>query len=132
MKFQTTLLVAMFASCIVNPANAIAADADLAKAPYFAFGGVGFAGTTSEGDVAYKKMLACDDAEERLVKIFESGSNPAKAYALHGLHSLKSKRYPEFKKRFLKKAPSVKRMSGCLMGKDSAAQIIAYIEKAPK
>ena len=132
MKLPTTLLVAMFASCLVSPANAIAAEDNLAKAPYFAFGGVGFAGTTSEGEVAYKKMLACDDAEDQLVKIFESGTNPAKAYALHGLHSLKSKRYPEFKKRFLKKAPSVKRMSGCIMGKETAAQIIAYIEKSAK
>lgn len=60
----------------------------LAKVEIFAFGGVGYAGTTSAGEKDYKAILSRPTALEDFEQLYSSGNIMAKAYALVGIRKL--------------------------------------------
>lgn len=103
--------------------------AELATVEHYAFGGVGFAGTTSKGELLYDKVIAMDDAEAIFCKAFEAGTPAAKAYALHGLKKLESEKYADLKDKFVEEKFQVMTMSGCIASRVSPAQAVAMIEK---
>lgn len=60
----------------------------LAGVGVFAFGGVGIAGVTSQGEKDYRVILSRSSALAEFEKLFATGNPQAKAYALVGIRAL--------------------------------------------
>src|SRR3569833_237236 len=67
----------------------------LNEANVFAFGGIGFGGTISEGETAFRALLARSSAGRDFEAAFLRGTPQAKAYALVGLRALNPNRFAE-------------------------------------
>jgi hypothetical protein len=63
----------------------IASETVLQKTEMFALGGIGVAGTMSEGERALREILGQPNALARLEALVSSGSTAGKLYALLGL-----------------------------------------------
>ena len=63
------------------------------KVPLFAFGGVGFAGTSSQGEARFKEILKGPDSLNEFEKWFESGSDEARMYCLVAFYYLNRDQY---------------------------------------
>ena len=99
----------------------------LLKASQFAFGGVGMAGVTSEGEKAYAEIFARSTAETDFEKVFQSGSPAAKAYALTAIHQLNPAKFTELSAAFRKQNISIPTMTGCIMGHSNSSAIVDEI-----
>ena len=60
----------------------------LANIDRFAFGGIGYAGLTSQGEKDYKLILARPSAMADFERLLSSGNSQAKSYALVGIRFL--------------------------------------------
>jgi hypothetical protein len=100
---------------------------ELAKVDHFAFGGIGVAGTTSKGELAFRKVMADQSAREELLKTLAAGSAAAQCYALAGLHTLADPSFEEQAKRFTKDSREVTTIGGCMMGKQPMSSVVANI-----
>ena len=93
----------------------------------FAFGGVGYAGVTTDGEPWYKLILA--QPREKAVGLFEplysEGYAEAKCYALAGLHALAPERFEDL--RLNLPNASVWTMVGCIGQRLPIAQIAKNI-----
>ena len=79
---------------LVGAVGAVAAPIDqLRSVAYFAFGGVGVAGTTSQGEVAFRQILQGPAANEKFLRLLETGNPQGKCYALVGLRATDMKRF---------------------------------------
>lgn len=115
-KFPRTFLIILFAMTLG------AASAQLSPMTYqrlmnidqFAFGGVGIAGTTSEGEVDFRILMREDKVQAlaQLEKLYAEGNPQAKAYALAGLHGLNIQRFNELSGTLPK--IKVNTMRGCI------------------
>jgi len=78
-------------------AFAESADAlkELSATHDFAFGGVGVAGITSKGEIAFRQVLASPSSEKDFLDLLATGNAQARCYALVALHVLDPKRYVE-------------------------------------
>ncbi|MCB1092513.1 MAG: hypothetical protein KDL87_13335 [Verrucomicrobiae bacterium] len=126
-----------------GPSNAEAGDGGkatgdpfetLKNVDYFAIGGVGFAGTTSEGELALKKLLSGDDPETALLKLIRTASPEGACYGWLGLFWRSPDRFEAILKETKQSAPkSLRRdlsvMSGCLLVNSRLDQEIARIAK---
>jgi hypothetical protein len=114
MKFHLFLALGLVAELGLVP-RAAGADPsrDFTQVESFAFGGIGVAGTTSPGEIAFREVLARSDADERFRQLLEVGNREAKCYALVALRNLESRQYPELAARFRKDQATVKTIAGC-------------------
>ena len=92
------LLSAFLALSPVTPSSATAQRSDptmdrLERVSSFAFGGVGFALTTSQGELDYQAILSRKSAAADFETIFRSGNPQAKCYALTGLRQVNPSRF---------------------------------------
>ena len=99
----------------------------LLKAGQFAFGGVGMAGVTSEGEKAYDEIFARSSAEADFEKIFQSGNAVAKAYALTAMHQINPAKFTELSAAFRKQNVQVPTMTGCIMSHSNSSAIVDEI-----
>jgi hypothetical protein len=99
----------------------------LVKANVFAFGGVGFAGTTSDGEKAFHVVLASTNGLEVLKKVLKDGTREAQMYALCGLRKLAPKDYQAEAERIGAEKATVKMMTGCLMFEEPVAKVVEGI-----
>ena len=108
------------------------AEADLARsqetlevAKVFAFGGIGFAGATSQEELAFESILALPSyaAKPRLERLYSSGNPQAMSYALAGMRKLDRKRYAELIVSARRSDAIVHTMSGCIMRNEKFLQI---------
>lgn len=102
---------------------------ELAAVDHFAFGGVGFAGTTSKGEIAFRKVMGDRAAREELLKTLEKGSAAAQCYALAGLHAVDRASFDEKVKRFEKDSREVTTIGGCIIGKEPMSSVVANISR---
>jgi hypothetical protein len=102
---------------------------DLAKIDHFAFGGVGFAGTTSKGELAFRKVISDRTAREEFLKLLATGSPEAQCYALAGLRALNPATYDEKAKRFEKDPRQVTTIGGCIVMKVPMHSVVANISR---
>ena len=100
----------------------------LARSGVFAFGGVGFAGVTSQGEKDYRAIMARPTALADFEKILATGSYPAKAYALVGIHILDEKRYKELSAPMHKDPALMTIMQGCVMSRVSFLAVLERID----
>ena len=108
------------------------AEADIARsqetleaAKMFSFGGIGFAGTTSQEELALKSILvlSSDTAKQRLERLYSSGNPQAMSYALAGMRKLDRKRYAELIVSARTSDATVHTMSGCIMTNEELRKI---------
>ena len=100
----------------------------LSKIEQYAFGGVGFAGTISQGEKLYNAILELPTAVDDFVRINEKGTPEAKMYALHALARLSPVQYRELKKS-AKRDQKVITMQGCLIGEQTVGDILDGIDE---
>jgi hypothetical protein len=93
----------------------------------FAFGGVGIAGRTSEGELYFRILMQQDKpkALAQLEKLYAEGNPQAKAYALAGLHVLNPQRFNDLNATLPQ--TTVTTMRGCIVGSESLASITKEI-----
>jgi hypothetical protein len=103
------------------------ACAQLSNINCFAFGGVGYAGTISPGEVAFHAVLESTNALELFEAILANGTGEAKMYALCGVRRLDPKAFDDFARALKDADPKVRTMSGCLATEENASAVIKRI-----
>ena len=103
------------------------AGEQLVKVRAFAFGGVGFAGTISEGERAWRIILTSPDALKLFRSTLSTGTTEAKLYALCGIRQLDKPSFPALAKPVLDANPQVTTMAGCSLTHEPAASVIQRI-----
>jgi|GEM_PF-2003963 len=93
----------------------------------FAFGGVGYAGTTSPGEIAFRAVLESTNALELFETTLSKGSDEAKLYALCGIRSLNKESFNASAKALKEADPKVRTMSSCLATEEKASVVIKRI-----
>jgi hypothetical protein len=100
----------------------------LLNATHFAFGGVGFAGVTSQGERDYKEILARPSAETDFERVFQAGNVQAKCYALTALYKLNHEKFLQLALPLRKSDTRVFVMRGCVMSQRPLSAVIGEIE----
>jgi len=100
---------------------------DLARAELFAFGGVGFAGITSEGEKDFHRVLTEPNPIGLFAWVAGHGKPAARIYALVGLYRLDRATYEALKASV--KGLSVPTMSGCIGGLITGEEALRNIER---
>jgi hypothetical protein len=112
------ILLVLFSISPVRADDTVgAAVGRLSAVKAFAFGGVGYAGVTSKGEIDFKFLLAQPkptalNAFERLYAI---GNPQGKSYALSGLKKLAPERFAELVATLAKSTEEVEVMRGCIV-----------------
>jgi hypothetical protein len=100
----------------------------LAHVDHFAFGGVGFAGTTSQGEKDYLVLRARPAARADFERLFAVGNIQAKCYALVALRELEPHKFGELSMVLRKSKAEVRIMSGCIVSQQALSSVIARVE----
>ena len=114
------------AALVLGTGTACAIEGD--QPGIFAFGGIGFAGATSPGEIKFTEIITSDDPEAGFRQWFDEGGNVGKAYAMVACYYLDPIRYEWMKQRFAEKHLQVPAMSGCLLYNINHEQLTENIE----
>lgn len=104
------------------------AEALLRKAGSFALGGVGVAGTMSEGERALRGVLKEPDAIGRLESVLPNASAAGQLYALLGLRLRDRAAYQRALEKHGANDAKVQTMRGCILQTESFRDLIKQIE----
>ena len=128
MKWQIALVP--FVLCFMGHAQDQHADSikRFAKTAVFAFGGVGFAGITSEGEKEFHVIMALPTAAEDFEKIYAIGNPEARSYALVAIRELNRARFKELITSLNGSPQQVVTMEGCIMQRRTLAKIAQDID----
>jgi len=96
----------------------------LVKVHMYAFGGVGFAGTISQGEKDYRAILARPTALADFERLFAAGTPEAKAYALVGIHALDPDKFEELSRTVRDSDPDLQTAQGCILSKKRLSSVI--------
>jgi hypothetical protein len=110
-------------------ANSQKAYTTLKTAHYFALGGVGFAGTTSEGENALRILLKPKDAVPLFQKLLKEANREGQLYALLGLRLTNPTVFAREVTPFLSMQAKAHTMSGCIASDQPVATITQTIKK---
>ncbi len=99
------------------------------SARYFAFGGVGYAGVTSHGEVAYRSIAGRTNALVFFSNVFTNGNAQAKLYALCGIRQFSPGKFASYAELLRKSNPKVETMRGCIVRHEFATNLISRISK---
>lgn len=99
----------------------------LVKIKSFAFGGIGVAGTTSQGEKLFHAVLVGDGALTEFRKILAKGTPEAKLYALCGIRALDKASLADASAALQKENPEVETIAGCMIMKQRAGPVIRSI-----
>ena len=100
----------------------------LATIDRFAFGGIGYAGTTSQGEKGYRLIRSRPSAIADFEKLLETGNPQAKSYALVGIRALNPSRFNEFSRKFRDTKAEVVTQMGCIVQREPFAAVLKRIE----
>ncbi len=100
----------------------------LEKTPIFAFGGIGIAGTVSEGEAAFHALSSSDSAESDFLRLLKTGNAQAKCYALVGLRVKSRALFNEQVKQFVSSKEEVQTCAGCMMSKLPMSSVVKSIQ----
>jgi hypothetical protein len=81
---------------------------------YFAFGGVGVAGTTSQGEMAFRQVLEGPSAGKNFLGLLKTGNPQGKCYALVGLRASDNGLFEAEVAAFEKNQTPVETIGGCI------------------
>ena len=100
---------------------------ELASIHDFAFGGIGAAGTTSKGEIAFRQVLQRPSAEKDFVDLLATGNAQARCYALVALHGLNPALYAERVRQFEGDQSKVTTIGGCMITDQPMASVVTNI-----
>jgi hypothetical protein len=100
----------------------------LTNVDHFAFGGVGFAGTTSQGEKDYLVLRTRPAARADFERLFAVGNMQAKCYALVALRELEPAKFTELSLGLRKSKDKVRTMSGCIVYEQALASVVARVQ----
>lgn len=125
----TLMVVALLpAGAVLDAAEPSDADSILRNATSFAMGGVGVAGTMSQGERALREVLKKSDAVVRLESMLPQASPAGQLYALLGLRARDRNAYKQALMKYGEGDASVQTMRGCILRKESFAALINQID----
>jgi len=101
----------------------------LATVQHFAFGGVGFAGTTSAGEKDFRVIRKDPWAIAHFARLYRDGNIQAKLYALAGMREIAPQRYQELAKPLRESKEKVSTMHGCIVADEAASVVVEQIAK---
>ncbi|MBI3551689.1 MAG: hypothetical protein HY077_04165 [Elusimicrobia bacterium] len=107
---------------------ALGAQQTLLRASDFVLGPIGLPIRTSEGEKAFKAVMASPRAKELLVELLSKGNNQGKLYALAGLRQLDPANFGVYAKALKDQDPDVSIIEGCLGFIVKATTLITRIE----
>jgi len=94
----------------------------------FAFGGVGFAGITNEGEYRFGEAVRSENPKEAFHEWYEEGKNEDKAYCMVGFYYFDREHYDELKKQYRGKGILIHKMDGCIAETITLDSLITQIE----
>jgi len=103
----------------------------LSSVQRFAFGGVGYAGVTSKGEIDFKLVISepRQDALNAFEKLYAAGNPQGKAYALSGMKKLNPKRFKELLASLAASKDEVEVMRGCIVSHELLRDLASQIDK---
>ena len=101
------------------------------KVEVFAFGGVGYAGQTSAGEIDFKTILSLppQDALAVFEKLVVTGNPQAKAYALSGMRKINPRRFQELFVVAEESREDVAVMRSCVLTTESLRDVAEKIDR---
>jgi hypothetical protein len=128
MKLWMVLVVLMSAAS-AQPSETVDSTFErLARVDRFAFGGIGYAGVTSQGEKNYKLILARPSALADFEKLLSVGNPQAKSYALFGIRALNPGRFKELSLNLRESKIEVVTQRGCIEYKEPLGTVLKHIE----
>jgi hypothetical protein len=103
----------------------------LAQVSTFAFGGVGIAGITSQGEKDFRIIMSQppDRALASFEELYKTGNLQAKGYALAGIRALNPARFKEIYLSVVTSNDPVRTMHGCLIGRTALKDVARQIDE---
>jgi len=97
----------------------------------FAFGGVGFAGVTSKGEIDFKLILSQPQAAalSAFEELYATGNPQGKSYALSGMKKLNPQRSKELLAALETSTDEVEVMRGCIVSHERLRDVAKQIER---
>jgi hypothetical protein len=97
---------------------------------YLAFGPVGYAGTTSDGEAAFATILKKKESIRYMLAAFDAGTPEARCYALIALRELSDPLYDQCDTKMRTNPPAaIRTMKGCVGDVVPIATMLADIER---
>jgi hypothetical protein len=93
----------------------------------FAFGGVGFAGTTSDGEYAFRAVFKSFAAPQLFSGAYSQATLEGQLYILCGLHITNRGIFDDYAAPLLKDRRTVSTMSGCVIRQEPIADVVKRI-----
>jgi hypothetical protein len=128
LKFCSIALSSLLLSICAAPIQA-APDSTLQKTGSFALGGVGVAGTMSEGERALREVLKEPDAIARLEDTLPNASPAGQLYALLGLRLRDRAAYQRALEKHVANDAKVQTMRGCILQREAFGDLVKQIER---
>jgi hypothetical protein len=96
----------------------------------FAFGGVGFAGRISQGELDFRRIIkqAPDKALADFERLYSTGTPETKAYALAAIKKLKADRFSQLVASAKSSPEMVETMRGCIVSREPLGTIAQQID----
>jgi len=117
MRLLAATLIAFLGSVAFSQETHSVAMQRIENANVFAFGGIGYAGVTSQGENDFRVILSqpASVAEADFERIYTSGNSEAKSYALAGIRELDRARFKELLESLRGSNEKVVTMEGCIV-----------------
>jgi hypothetical protein len=134
LNWRTLWLIALIVGALLprdaalDAAEPSGADSTLRKAGSFALGGVGVAGTMSEGERTLREVLKHSDAVARLEAMLPQASPAGQLYALLGLRARDRDAYQRALAKYSQRDISVQTMRGCILQQESFRGLVKQID----
>jgi hypothetical protein len=123
------LAAALTFALLCLPCAAVMPAAPLWKAGSFAMGGIGVAGTMSEGERALRQILREPDAASRLESMIPNATPAGKLYALLGLRVRDRAAYARALEVCRPTDTKVETARGCMLGQESFHDLVKEIDR---
>jgi hypothetical protein len=131
MKTFTITLVAIIALSELGVSAAAVSEnsaaRDLAAAKSFAFGGVGVAGITSEGERNLRAVLQHSDASQQLQAAFSHATPAGQLYILVGLRRCDRAAYEKISGSVAGSSDAVEVAHGCMISRETFRQLLSEV-----
>lgn len=126
------LVVGLMFICLAGRAQdaSIVVVKHLASTPYFAFGGVGYAGVTSQGETDFHLLMSKSRmvALQSFEKLFETGNGESKAYALAGIRELDPAEFDQLMTSLPRSNQGIATMAGCIVERRSLIDVATELK----
>jgi hypothetical protein len=110
-------------------AASLARGSSVQDADKFAFGGIGVAGTISQGEASLRTILDKPDAATQLEKMLPHATDAGRLYILVGLRIRDRSAYKRAFESYSKRDSTVETVRGCMITRKSFQALIQEIDR---